>query len=75
MTKVTELREMSDDHLVLLLKETTDHFFRLRLQAQTERRDAPRELRKQRRLIARINTIRAERQRAAAAKQEKDHAQ
>ncbi|MGO8691805.1 MAG: 50S ribosomal protein L29 [Thermoguttaceae bacterium] len=75
MTKVTELREMSDDHLVLLLKETTDHFFRLRLQAQTERLDAPSELRKQRRLIARINTIRAERQRAAAAKQEKDHAQ
>jgi large subunit ribosomal protein L29 len=77
MTKVSELREMSDDHLLLLLKETTDHFFRLRLQAQTERLDAPSELRKQRQLIARINTIRGQRQRAAAAKQEgtQNHAQ
>ncbi len=59
MAKVSELRDMSDEHLVLLLKETTEHFFRLRLQAQTERLDAPSELRKQRRLIARINTIHA----------------
>ena len=66
MTKASELREMSDEQLVLLLKETTEHFFRLRLQAQTERLDAPSELRKQRRLIARINTIQ---QRAAAAAQ------
>jgi len=77
MTKVSELRDMSDEHLVLLLKETTEHFFRLRLQAQTERLDAPSELRKQRRLIARINTIRTQRGRAAAAKEERnpDHAQ
>ncbi len=77
MAKVSELRDMSDEHLVLLLKETTEHFFRLRLQAQTERLDAPSELRKQRRLIARINTIQAQRSRAAAAKQERspDHAQ
>ena len=68
MTKVSELRDMSDDHLLLLLKETTEHFFRLRLQAQTERLDAPSELRKQRRLIARINTICGERARAKAAK-------
>jgi large subunit ribosomal protein L29 len=40
--------------------------FRLRLQAQTERLDAPSELRKQRRLIARIKTIQHERKRAAA---------
>ena len=68
MTKVSELREMSDDHLVLLLKETTDHFFRLRLQAQTERLDAPSELRKQRRIVARIKTIQNQRRRDARKK-------
>jgi len=35
--------------------------FHLRLQAQTERLDAPSELRKQRRAIARIKTIQNER--------------
>ena len=69
MAKASELREMSDEHLLLLLKETKEHYFRLRLQAQTERLDAPSELRKQRQLIARIHTIRGERDRKAAAKQ------
>ena len=41
--------------------------FHLRLQAQTERLDAPSELRKQRRLIARIKTIQNQRSRAAEA--------
>jgi len=68
MTKAGELREMSDEQLAITLKETTESFFRLRLQAQTERLDAPSELRKHRRLIARIKTIQAERERAAAAK-------
>ncbi len=66
MAKVAELRDMSTEQLEATLKETTEHFFRLRLQAQTERLDAPSELRKSRRLIARIKTIRNERQRAAA---------
>jgi len=70
MTKVTELREMSDEQLAVVLKETTDNFFHLRLQAQTERLDAPSELRKNRRLIARIKTIRRQREFAAAAKTE-----
>lgn len=69
MTKAAELREMSDEQLTMTLKETTENFFRLRLQAQTERLDAPSELRKNRRLIARIKTIRNERLRAAAGKQ------
>jgi len=67
MTKATELREMSDEQLWHLLHETTESYFRLRLQAQTERLDAPSELRKHRRLIARIKTVRAERARKAAA--------
>jgi large subunit ribosomal protein L29 len=65
MSKASELREMSDEHLGLTLKDTTQHLFRLGLQAQTERLDAPSELRKQRRLIARIKTIQRERERAA----------
>jgi len=66
MTKAAELREMSDEQLAVTLKETVDNFFRLRLQAQTERLDAPSELKKNRRLIARIRTIQNERRRAAA---------
>lgn len=61
MTKAAELREMSSEQLELTLKETTESYFRLRLQAQTERLDAPSELRKQRRLIARLKTILGER--------------
>jgi len=70
MTKVAELREMSDEQLAVVLKETTDNFFRLRLQAQTERLDAPSELKKNRRLIARIMTIQTERRRSAGQDQE-----
>lgn len=60
--KSEQLREMSSEQLELTLKETTDRLFRLRIQAQTERLDAPSELRKQRRLIARIKTIQKERE-------------
>jgi large subunit ribosomal protein L29 len=84
MTKASEYREMSDEQLVLTLNETTKNLFHLRLQAQTERLDAPSELRKQRRMIARIQTIQNERvaakrlaEKAAdsiAEKQEKAHA-
>lgn len=54
--KATELREMSDDQLQATLRETIDQLFRLRIQAQTERLDAPSELRRNRRLVARIKT-------------------
>ena len=67
MTKASELREMSDEQLAETLKDTTESLFRLRLQAQTERLDAPSELRKHRRLIARVRTIQHERMKAAAA--------
>jgi len=68
MMKASEFREMSDEQLVLTLNETTKNLFHLRLQAQTERLDAPSELRKQRRMIARIKTV--QNQRATAAKRE-----
>lgn len=65
-TKASELREMSDEQLLLTLKETTESLFRLRIQAATERLDAPSELRRHRRLIAQIKTILTERQRQRA---------
>ncbi len=66
MTKANELREMSDEQLAVTLHETTEGLFRLRLQAQTERLDAPSELRKHRQLVARIKTIQHERAQAKA---------
>ena len=64
--KTAELREMSDEQLVLTLKETEHNLFRLRMQAQTERLDAPSELRRHRRLIAQIKTVQTQRTMAAA---------
>ncbi len=62
---MTELREMSIDQLQASLKDTCNSFFRLKVQAQTERLDAPSELRRHRRLIARIKTVVRERELAA----------
>lgn len=70
MTKARELREMSPEQLEAMLRETTESFFRLRLQSQTERLDAPSELRKHRRLIAQINTILSEMAASTAVAQE-----
>ncbi len=67
MSNVLELREMSDEQLALSLKEAAESLFRLRLQAQTERLDAPSELRRFRRTIARIKTLQRERELASKA--------
>lgn len=63
--KTSELREMSDEQLGLTLKETADNLFRLRMQAQTESITASAELKKSRRLIARIKTLLRQRELAA----------
>ena len=55
---------MSSEQLELTLKDAAASLFRLRIQAQTERLDAPTELRKNRRLIARIKTIQRQREMA-----------
>ena len=60
--KAAELREMSDEQLELTLRETAENYFRLRIQAQTERLDAPSELRRHRRLVARAKTIQRQRE-------------
>ena len=66
--KPAELRDMSDEQLQLTLKETETNLFRLRMQAQTERLDAPSELRRHRRLIARIKTVQTQKTKTATAK-------
>ena len=67
MARNSELRDMSDEQLRLLVKDTTEHLFRLRIQSQTERLDTPSELKKNRLLIARIQTEQRQRQLKAAA--------
>ena len=66
MSSNTELREMSDEQLDATAKEAAQTLFRLRFQSQSERLNTPSEIRKNRRLIARINTIQTERQKAAS---------
>ena len=63
--KAAELREMNDEQLAVAHRDACEALFRLRLQAGSERLDVPSELKRNRRLIARIKTIQNERQRAA----------
>ena len=65
--KASELRDQSDDQLIATLNDTAESLFRLKVQAQTERLDAPSELKRHRRVIARIKTIQAERSASAPA--------
>jgi large subunit ribosomal protein L29 len=71
MSKPAELREQTDEQLDLLLRETQTNLFRLRLQSETERLEAPSEIIKGKREIARIKTIlrlrEIDRERAAVA--------
>jgi large subunit ribosomal protein L29 len=57
MSKPSELRDQTDEQLELLLKEVQNNLFRLRLQSETERLEAPSEIVKAKREIARIKTI------------------
>jgi len=61
MSKATEIREMSDEQLEFALKESQEELFHLRFQAATERLDAPSNLRRLRRDVARMKTIQRER--------------
>jgi large subunit ribosomal protein L29 len=62
MSKPAHLRDQNDEQLELLLEETRQNLFRLRLQSETERLEAPSEIIKAKREIARIKTILRERQ-------------
>ena len=60
MTKESELRQMSQEQLTHELRQLIDELFRLKIQAATERLDAPSNLRKLRRDIARVKTVQHE---------------
>jgi large subunit ribosomal protein L29 len=62
MSKPSELREQTDEQLELLLHDVQKNLFRLRLQSETERLEAPSEIIKAKREIARIKTILRQRQ-------------
>jgi large subunit ribosomal protein L29 len=62
MSKPAELREQTDEQLDLTLREVQTNLFRLRLQSETERLEAPSEIVKAKREIARIKTILRERE-------------
>ena len=65
--KISELREMSDEQLELTAQDAATQLFRLRVQSQTEKLDSPTEMRRNRRLIARVRTLQTERAKAAQA--------
>jgi large subunit ribosomal protein L29 len=67
MAKSQDLRDMSDEQLGLTLHEAVDKLFRLKIQSQTEKLDAPSELRRNRRTVARIKTIQNQRKAKTAA--------
>ena len=60
--KPAEYRGMSEEQLDLTLKEEVKNLFHLRFQSATERLETPSEIRKSKRLIARIKTLQRERQ-------------
>ena len=64
--KASELRQMSGDQLAEMLQSTEESFFRLQMQARMERLDVPSELKKNRKLIARILTVQRQRELAAS---------
>ena len=55
--KARDLRQESDDQLVLTLQETQTKLFRLRVQSETEKLQAPSEILKAKKTIASIKTI------------------
>ena len=57
---------MSDEQLQATANEAAQTLFRLRFQSQSERLNTPTELKKNRRLIARVKTLQTERVKAAA---------
>lgn len=62
-----EYRGMTAEQLELALREETKNLFHLRFQSATERLETPSEIRKAKRVIARIKTIIRERELAATA--------
>ena len=62
MSKAKSLREQSTDQLTASLSDVQNQLFRLRIQRQTERLEAPSDIIKARREIARLKTLLRERE-------------
>ncbi|MEM9825291.1 MAG: 50S ribosomal protein L29 [Planctomycetota bacterium] len=62
-----ELKEMSDEQLEATAVEAKKELFTLRFQSQSERLNTPSEIRKNKRLIARIKTLQTQRKQQAPA--------
>jgi large subunit ribosomal protein L29 len=60
--KTKELRDLTADDLQQVLDDTCRRLFELRVQAQAERLDAPSELLRSRKLVARIKTVQREKE-------------
>lgn len=65
-TKTRDLREQTSEQLAATLADVQKQLFRLRIQRQTERLEAPSEIIKSKREIARIKTLIRERELAKA---------
>ncbi|MDE1171545.1 MAG: 50S ribosomal protein L29 [Verrucomicrobium sp.] len=61
MTKISDIRNLSDAELVSKKKEARQEIFNLRLQQQTGRLEKPSRLRELKRQIAHIETVATER--------------
>jgi large subunit ribosomal protein L29 len=68
--KADEYRAMAPEQLDLTYKETVKQLFHLRVQSATERLETPSEMNKVKKDIARILTVRRERELAAAKQQQ-----
>ena len=66
MSSLAELREMSIEQMDAVLREACKDLFHLRIKAQTDRLDVPTEIKRNRKLIAQIKTLKREREIAAA---------
>jgi large subunit ribosomal protein L29 len=60
--KASKLRELSDDELIMSLRDTRKELFNLRFQHATGQLDNPHKLNATRREIARLLTMQAERE-------------
>lgn len=60
--KAAEYRGMSDEQLGLTLRDIEKHLFQLRFQSATDRLETPSEIRKAKRDIARILTVKRQRE-------------
>lgn len=66
--KMSEITVLNEQQLLDTLRDVNQRLFRLRFQAATEKLEAPSEMRKLRKDIARLKTVQRQREIAAAGK-------